>query len=55
MTYAGEEAAFFGEGAAVAYYGEGVHLEAVVVMEAERFVLNHSFIELGATCCKAVA
>ena len=33
MADAGEEAAFFGEGAAITDYGEGIHLEAVVVVE----------------------
>lgn len=55
MTYAGEETSLFGKGAAVAHHGKGIHLKAVVVMEAERFVLDHSFIELEATCCKTVA
>ena len=49
-----EEGAFFGERAAVAYDGEGVHLQAVVIMEAERFVLNHALVELEAACGKAV-
>ena len=31
---AGEETALFGQRAAVAHYGEGVHLKAVVVVEA---------------------
>ena len=34
MAYTGEEAAFFRECAAVADYGKGIHLEAVVVVEA---------------------
>ena len=49
-----EEGTFFGERAAVAYDGEGVHLQAVVIVEAERFVLNHALVELEATCGKAV-
>ena len=49
-----EEGAFFGERAAVAYDGEGVHLQAVVIVETERFVLNHALVELEATCGKAV-
>ena len=50
-----EEGTFFGERAAVAYDGEGVHLQAVVIVEAERFVLNHALVELEAACGKAVA
>ena len=45
-----EEGTFFGERAAVAYDGEGVHLQAVVIVEAERFVLNHALVELEAAC-----
>lgn len=30
----GEEAALFGKGATITYYGEGVHLKTVVVVEA---------------------
>ena len=41
-----KEGAFFGERAAVAHDGESVHLQAVVVVESERFVLNHALVEL---------
>ena len=34
MADAGEETALFGQRAAVAHYGEGIHLKAVVVVEA---------------------
>ena len=43
-----EEGAFFGERAAVAHDGECVHLQAVVVVESERFMLNHALVELKA-------
>ena len=33
MTYGGEEAALFGKGATVTYYGKGIHLKTVVVVE----------------------
>ena len=46
MTYACEEAAFFGKGAAVAYYCKGVHLKAVVVVKAERLMLDYSLVKL---------
>ena len=55
MTYTGEEAAFFGKRAAVADYGEGIHLKAVVVVKAERFMLDYALVELEATGSKAVA
>ena len=54
VANAREEGTFFGERAAVAYDGEGVHLQAVVIVEAERFVLNHALVELEAACGKAV-
>lgn len=46
MTYAGEEAGLFREGAAVGDYREGVHLKAVIVVETERFVLDYPAIQL---------
>ena len=49
-----EEGAFFGERAAVAHDGECVHLQAVVVVESERFVLNHALVELETRGGKAV-
>ena len=54
MADACEEGAFFGERAAVAHDGECVHLQAVVVVESERFVLNHALVELESRCGKAV-
>ena len=54
MADAREEGAFFGQGAAVAHDGECVHLQAIVVMETERFMLNHALVELEAAGGKAV-
>lgn len=48
MADAGEVRGFFGECAAITDDGEGVHLEAVVVVEAERFVLDDTRVELEA-------
>lgn len=45
---AGEERGFFGKGTAIADDGESVHLEAVVVVEAEGLVLNDTRVELEA-------
>ena len=42
MTNAGEEAALLRQGAAVAHHGKGIHLKAVVVVESQRLVLDHS-------------
>ncbi len=49
-----EEGAFFGQGAAVAYDGESVHLKAVVVVESEGFMLNHAVVELETACSQTV-
>lgn len=50
-----EEARFLGKGAGVADHGEGVHLQVVVVVEAERLVGNHARIKFEATLLKAFA
>ena len=46
MTYASEETGLFREGAAVGDYREGVHLKAVIVVEAERFVWDYPAVQL---------
>lgn len=51
----GEEAALFGEGAAVGDYCECVHLQAVVVVEAEGFVLDDAGVELESACFEPFA
>ena len=48
MTDAGEEGGFFGKGSAIADDGEGVHLETVVVVEAEGLMLDDTWVELEA-------
>ena len=48
MAYGGEEAGFFGEGTGVGNDGGGVHLQAVVVVETEGFVLDYTSIEFEA-------
>lgn len=48
MADAGEERGFFGKGSAIADDGEGVHLEAVVVVEAEGLMLNDARVKLEA-------
>ena len=55
MAHAGEEAGLFRESAAVANYSKGIHLEAVVVVEAQGFVLDDTSIELESTGLKAFA
>ena len=52
---AGEEAALLGEGAGVGHDREGVHLEAVVVMEAQGLVLDDARVKLEAGGFKALA
>lgn len=48
MADAGEERGFLGKGSAIADDGEGVHLEAVVVVETEGLVLDDTWVELEA-------
>lgn len=48
MADAGEERGFLGKGSAIADNGEGVHLKAVVVVEAERFMLDDTRVKLEA-------
>ena len=55
MAHAREERGLLRKRAAVAHYGEGVHLEAVVVVEAERLVLNHAGVEPEAGLRETVA
>ena len=55
VAYRGEEAAFFGECAGIGHHTEGVHLEAVVVVEAEGLMLDDAWVELEAACCKTIA
>ena len=48
MADTGEERGFFGKGSAIADNGEGVHLEAVVVVETEGLMLDDTWVELEA-------
>ena len=48
VPHAGEETALLRQGAAVADRGEGVHLQAVVVVEAQRLMLDHPLVQLEA-------
>ena len=50
-----EEAALLRQGAAVADHSEGVHLEAVVVVESERLMPDDTWIELKAALLQAFA
>ena len=45
MAHGGEETRFLGQGAGVGDDGSGVHLQAVVVVEAEGLVQYHSAVE----------
>ena len=51
----GVEAALLGQGAAVTYHAEGVHLQAVVVVEAEGLLHLHTWIQLETAGFEAVA
>ena len=55
MTDGGKEARFFGKGAGVGNYGGSIHLQAVVVVEAERLVLYDTTVELEARLLEALA
>ena len=55
MPYAREEAGLLGQGAGVGHHGEGVHLQAVVVVEAHGFVHAHALVELEASGLQALA
>ena len=55
MADRGEEGAFLGQSAAVGDHGKGVHLQAVVIVEAEGLVLNDARVKLEAACRKAVS
>lgn len=48
VAYTGKEGTFFGQSAGVGHYTEGVHLEAVVVVEAEGFLTDYSWVQLEA-------
>ena len=51
----GEEARLLGQGAGVGDHGEGVHLQAVVVVEAHGLVHAHSRVQLKARGLQALA
>lgn len=55
VSHGGEEARFLGQGAGVGDDGGGVHLQAVIVVEAEGLVLDDALVELEATLGQAVA
>ena len=55
MTNRQIEAAFLGQRAGVGHDAEGVHLQAVVVMEAQRLMLNDALVELKAALLQPLA
>lgn len=55
MPDAREEAGLLGQGAGVGHHGEGVHLQAVVVVEAHGLVHAHARVELEARRLEALA
>ena len=55
MPHAGEKAALLRQGAAVTDHGEGVHLQAVVVVEAQGLVLDHPLVQLEAGLLQALS
>jgi len=55
VTDAGEEAALLGQGTGVGHHAVGVHLQAVVVVEAQGLVLDDSCIQLESALLQALA
>ena len=45
MSHAREEAAFLRQCTGIRYYSKGVHLQAVVIMEAQRLMLNYTLVQ----------
>lgn len=45
MSHAREEAAFLRQCTRIRYYSKGVHLQAVVIMEAQRLILNYALVQ----------
>ena len=54
VSYAGEERAFLREGTAVADHCKGIHLQAIIIMKTERFMLYYTRIKLEAACSETV-
>ena len=55
MADGGEETALLGQRSGVRHYAEGVHLKAVVVVEAEGLVLDDARVKLEAAGLQALA
>ena len=55
VSHAGEETALLGQRAGIGDNGKGVHLEAVVVVEAEGLVLYDAAVEPEAAFLQALA
>ena len=49
VPYAGEEATLLRQRSTIGYHTEGIHLQAVVVMEAQRLMLDHTLVQLETT------
>ena len=45
MSHAREEAAFLRQCTRIRYYSKGVHLQAVVIMEAQLLMLNYALVQ----------
>ena len=55
LADAGKEAALLGQRAAVRHHRKGVHLQAVVIVEAKRLVTNNAAVELKSALFKSVS
>ena len=55
LTDAGEEATFLRQRAAVRYHSEGIHLQAVIVMETQGFLADHPLVKRKAGSLQPIA
>ena len=55
MSHTGEEAALLRQGTTVAHHRKGVHLQAVVVMESQRLMLDDALVQLEPTRFETLA
>ena len=55
MSHAGKETAFLRQCTGVGHHAKGVHLQTIVVMEAQRLMLNHTLVKHEATLLQTLA
>ena len=55
MAHGSKEAALLRQGTAIRHYAEGVHLQAVIIMEAQRLMLNDALVKHEAALLQTLA